>query len=467
MRNRKRITFYILAAITVVLIVAAHLYYSPIFAVGTGYAAKIMCSSALISGRPYDSIVSQDLNSPGISRITTRLDEKNHVVEASALGIYKSRAIYRPGLGCTLCTDDANEIELIQQAIGMAAKEPLASNGIWPDGRAVSDTLPSCIDEKGLEEALDMAFNETSKDLRRTRAVVVVYDGRIVAERYAPGITKDTPLLGWSMTKSVTSALVGILVKQKKLSIDQSGLMPQWQGENDPRGKITLDNLLRMSSGLAFSENYEGITSDVILMLLTKSSTSDFAADKPLEADPGTKWYYSSGTTNIVARVARDASGLNQPEWFQFPQKELFDKIGMTSAVIEPDPSGNFVGSSYMYATARDWARFGLLYLNDGVWNKERILPEGWVAYSTTPSPNTKPGAAYGAHFWLNFPNPKRHFSFLPDDAFMALGHECQAVIIIPSRNMVVVRLGLYRGPHFEAPLDFVEKVLQSIPENA
>jgi CubicO group peptidase (beta-lactamase class C family) len=294
----------------------------------------------------------------------------------------------------------------------------------------------------------------------------VVYDGRIITERYAPGFTKDTPLLGWSMTKSVTNALVGILVQQEKMNLKDSALMPGWRKKDDPRRNITLDQLLRMSSGLKFLEQYDNITSDVNTMLFTKYSASDYAADNPLGVDPDTQWYYSSGTTNIITRIARLASQLSQSEWFRFPREELFNRIGMNSAVIEPDPSGNFVGSSYMYATARDWARFGLLYLNDGVWKGNRILPEDWVSYSTTPTPHSLPGEAYGAQFWLNFPNPDPWLPFLPDDAFMALGHESQAVIMIPSRNTIVVRLGLYRGDDYKSPLAFVENVLQSLPGN-
>lgn len=466
MKKPVKITLFILASVAAFALVAAYVVFSPILMVGTGYAAKVLCSSAYVSGRPYESIAGEDLKIPGISRIKVSLDEKNRAADASVMGIFKSRAIFRPGLGCTLCVGEANEIELRQQALGFSREDVLESDEIWPDGDAVSGELSAGIKSEQLEAALDKAFAETSKDLRRTRAVVVVYDGRIVAERYAAGITKDTPLLGWSMTKSVVNALTGILVRQKKLALEQTALMPQWQKEDDPRRKITLDQLLRMSSSLKFTEAYEDMTSDVVTMLLRRYSASDYAAGKSLEADPGAKWQYSSGTSNIIARIVRDESGLSQLEWFGFPRKELFNRIGMKSAVMEPDPSGDFVGSSYMYATARDWARFGLLYLNDGVWQGERILPEGWVKYSVTPTPHTLPDEAYGAHFWLNSPSPNRRLSFLPDDAFMALGHECQAVIMIPSRKALVVRLGLSRGPLFEAPLDFVEKVLQSLPDN-
>ena len=447
-------------------LLAAYVHFSPIFAVGNGYCAKILCSSVFISGRSADSVINEELNAQTLSGIKTRIDEQNASAQATILGIFKSRAVYRPGLGCTLCVDGANEIELRQQALDVKKPEHVFSEKLWPDGDSVSGEVPDGVDQQALKEAVNSAFVDVSDTPFRTRAVVVVYDGCIVAERYAPGNTENTPLLGWSMTKSVTNALVGILVRQGKLHLKDTGLMPAWRNENDPRKDITLDQLLRMSSGLEFVEQYEdNVTSDVNIMLFTKYSTSDYAADKPLAADPDTKWSYSSGTTNILARIAREASRLSQSEWFRFPGKELFDKIGMNSAVIEPDPSGNFVGSSYMYATARDWARFGLLYLNDGIWHNERILPDGWVQYSTTPTVYAAPGKAYGAQFWLNFPNPNPRLPYLPDDAFMALGHETQAVVVIPSRKTVIVRLGLYRGPDFEAPLAFMKDVMKSLPE--
>lgn len=465
MKKNIKITVLILAAIIAGLLITGYAIISPIAAVGTGYYAKMLCSSAYVSGRAYADIMAEDLEMADDANIAVRLDEKHKTAEASFLGLFSTRAVFRPGLGCTLCVEDVEEIELRQQALGVSGLTVKMSPAIWPEGDMVSDKSSLKVDMGKMEKALDRAFEETPEGPRRTRAVVVVYNGRIVAERYAPGISKDTPLIGWSMTKSVTNALVGILVKQNKLSLTDDALMPQWKMEDDPRKAITLDQLMRMSSGLSFIEEYEeNITSDVNTMLFTRKSTADYAANKPLEADPGSKWYYSSGTTNIIARIARDASGLSQTEWFRFPRMELFDKIGMKSAIIEPDPSGNFVGSSYMYATARDWARFGLLYLNDGVWMEERILPEGWVKYSTTPTPHVTRGRAYGAQFWLNTGNPDPWLPFMPEDTFMALGHEGQAVLVTPSRNTVIVRMGLARGPSFQTFLAFAADVLNALP---
>jgi CubicO group peptidase (beta-lactamase class C family) len=309
--------------------------------------------------------------------------------------------------------------------------------------------FPAQIDKQKLEQALAWAFVEPDPEhLRRTRAVVVIYDGVLIGERYAEGYTKDTPLLGWSMTKSVTNALIGILVGQEKLSVDKSAPVPEWKKEGDPRGKITLDHLLRMNSGLEFKEEYEEeILSDCNIMLFLKPDMGAYAASKPLVADPGTKWSYSSGTANIISRIVRHTVTGTQTDYFAFPRRSLFDKIGMESAVMEPDASGTFVGSSYMYATARDWARFGLLFLNDGVWEGSRILPEGWVKYSTTPTPTALPGEAYGAQFWLNTDSAPgkndRWMPKLPEEVYSACGHDGQYVTIIPSKKIVVVRLGL------------------------
>jgi CubicO group peptidase (beta-lactamase class C family) len=256
--------------------------------------------------------------------------------------------------------------------------------------------------------------------------------------------------------------------------VDEPAPVPEWSRPGDPRGAITLDNMLRMSSGLEFGEVYEDPLSDVCIMLFSVRDAAAYAADKPLETEPGNKWYYSSGTTNVISRIVRDAIGGTQADYFAFPRNALFDRIGMRSAVIEPDPSGTFVGSSYMYATARDWARFGLLYLQDGVWDGERILPEGWVDYSRKPTPGS-PGGVYGAHFWLN---PTRtpdestgsarvglSAPRLPADLYQCLGHEGQSVTIIPSRKTVVVRLGLSQAPGAWDLDSFIANVLEALPD--
>jgi CubicO group peptidase (beta-lactamase class C family) len=246
------------------------------------------------------------------------------------------------------------------------------------------------------------------------------------------------------MSKSVTNALVGVLVKQGRLDLKAPAPVPEWQTPGDPRGMITLDQLLRMSSGLEFSEVYLPLF-DATRMLYESRDFAAYAAEKPLSARPDARFSYSSGTANIISRIVRGAIEKDHRNYYDFMRRELFDKIGMSSAVVEADPSGTFVGSSYALATPRDWARFGLLYLWDGVWRGERILPEGWVAYTTTPTPKA-PKGQYGALFWLNAgsrSNPSdRRWPSVPQDAYSAEGFMEQRLIIIPSHELVLVRFG-------------------------
>jgi CubicO group peptidase (beta-lactamase class C family) len=417
--------------------------------IGCGYKAKMLCSGIFVSDRNPETVVEQDLSfHPLFDLIKTEVDFENKEVKSSLLGLVKAKAIYIDPLGAILLSG-ADE-EKIRSWPVSSVPEPQPSNPDevpWPNGELIPES--EYLDEwdlSRLEQALDKAFEEPDPEHpRRTRAVTVVYKGDLIAEQYAPEITKDTPLIGWSMTKSITSALVGIRVKQGKLDIQKPAPVPEWQEPDDPRRKITLNHLLRMSSGLEFDETYESDPlSDVNTMLFTKSDMGAFAASFPLQSEPGTDWSYSSGTTMILSRIVRHSFD-SQEEYLAFPRKELFNKIGMQSAILEPDASGTFGGASYCFATARDWARFGLLYLNKGVWDGDQILPEDWVAYTTTPAPDS-PKAQYGAQFWLNKGSSEepedREYPKLPRDAFFCLGHNAQSVTMIPSLHLVVVRLG-------------------------
>ena len=258
---------------------------------------------------------------------------------------------------------------------------------------------------------------------------------------------------------------MGILVKEGKLSLGERAPVPEWNDPDDARHRITMNDMLQMSSGLWFEEHYSNTLANVNLMLWDRSDAAAYAASQPLYREPGSHWQYSSGTTNIIARIIRHVIG-NQKEYFAFPRNALFNKIGMRSAVIEPDAAGNFIGSSLMFATARDWVRFGLLYLNDGVWEGERILPEGWVKYTTTPAPHA-PEGKYGAHFWLNAGDPnnpsKRDFPKLPIDLFWASGYQNQSVVVIPSKKLVVVRLSMTHGEGWKLQ-EFILNILDALP---
>ena len=381
-------------------------------------------------------------------------------------------AIYREGLGSTVVLG-ATEEEVRSQPFEPI--EPLPANPEsvpWPTGDLDAvDPNPQGVDMEKLNEVVGGAFTEPDPERPRwTRAVVVVHNDKIIAEKYAPGITAETPLIGQSMTKSIASALVRILVGQGKLTVAERVPVREWADEGDPRRAITLNHLLQMSSGLEFNETYASKVTDITEMLYRSGDVGAFAIDKPLKHEPGAQFSYSSGTTNIISTIIKRTLG---EENLSFPRKELFNKIGMRSAVLCPDASGTFVLSLHSYLSARDWARFGLLYLHDGVWEGERILPEGWVEYTRTPTTakNIWGNGGYGAQFWLNASSDPektdRRWPGLPEDAFFCLGYEGQSIAIIPSRNLVVVRLGMTHdklGAKWDEG-EFLAEVLKHLPE--
>jgi len=439
--------------------------------IGTGYAAKYLCSSVFISQQDPGVVFKDDIRA--VDRTLTQIidvevDYTQKAVTAKALGLWKSKAIYRQGCGCTLVVG-ATEEELRSQPLPAFTPRRLPENQPWPSGETDPvKTPPAGWNDEKLRQAIDRHFAEPGPDQKKqTRAVVVVYDGRLVAERYAPGFHKDLPLLGWSMAKSVTSTVLGVMVQKGMIDIRRPAPVPEWQNPGDPRRAITIDQLLRMSSGLKFEEVYKPLHG-VTTMLYSSRDFGAFAAGQPLEIQPDQKWHYSSGTANLLARIIRqtlEAAGQNS---VSFIRRELFDRLGMTSAVFELDPSGTFVGSSYLMATPRDWARFGLLYLQDGIWQGQRVLPEGWVNYSSTPTPPA-PRGQYGAHFWLNAGSASnradRVWPRLPSDAFFADGYQGQRVVIIPSRKLVVVRFGLTPTPADMEFETFLVDVLGALPK--
>jgi CubicO group peptidase (beta-lactamase class C family) len=467
-RERKNTWRFLLGAASVMLLAAsgAALYSAwNLVCIGTAYKAKILCSGVFVSGREPDSIESEDLAVDDLwplRWISAKVDLRRRSVTAYFAGFAARSAIFREGLGCTLAIGKSERDIRLQPVprVPVPPRQP----GEWPDGEEVAaDRVPAEVDRSRLRQAVNAAFAEPDPErLRRTRAVVVVYRGRIVAERYAPGFSADVPLMGWSLAKSVMNALVGVAVGQGKLSLADTVSAPAWTEVGDPRRKIRVQHLLHMASGLDFREDYRNPLADVTYMLLGTGDVAAYAAEKRRRAAPGTLWYYSSGDTNLLSWALRDALA-DDRAYLAFPRRALFYRIGMASAVMEPDAAGTLVGSSFMYATARDWARFGLLYLQDGVWEGDRILPEGWVAYSRTPAPQD-PLGNYGAHFWLNGSGEdRRRSSKVPSDTFYAAGHEGQFVTIVPSRDLVVVRLGLTRAAGALDQDDLVAHVLEAV----
>jgi hypothetical protein len=428
--------FYCAAAAAFV--IAAIRHFLRVAGVGAAYKAKTLCSALFVSGLDLDPNRADEVSSDAyrlMRLFPARADRDSKTVTASFFGLRERSAVWRPGLGATLAFSP-----LPTAPAPPAPLLPIEPSRPWPEGEA-----PAHSPSAAVGRVLDAAFSEPDpKRRRRTRAIVVVRGGRLAAERYAPGMKPGTPLNGWSMAKSVLGALIGTLVAEKKLSLADKNLLAVWRGPGDARAAISLEDLLRMRSGLRFTEKYSDPLSDVTRMLFDGGDAGGFAAARPLEHPPGTHWQYASGTTNILSLVARRALG--EDSYRAWPRRSLFDPLGMTSAIFETDASGTFVGSSFLFATARDWARFGLLHARDGVWNERRLLPEGWVRLVTTPTPQA-PDTRYGAHWWLKLPKELggggAADARLPADAFHALGHEGQCLTVIPSRGLVVVRLGL------------------------
>ena len=435
---------------------------SRIAPVGTGYAAKILCTGVFVSGRPAQQVIAEDIQAgvnPLLHLVFSTVDLKAARTRATFLGFATREARFRPGLGCTLETGG----ELAGPPALPQAPPLDATNQPIPVAAAAQR-----IDYAALKAAVDSAFDEPDPSrLKRTRALVVLHRGRVVAERYAPGYSAQTPLIGWSMSKSVIAMLIGVLVGEGKLSPGATGLLPEWRGHDDPRSRITLDELLRMTSGLQFNENYGDPLSDVAVMLFTKANQSAFAAAKPLATTPGARWEYSSGTTAILGRVIRQALGGTEQNYLDFPRRALFEPLGMRTAVFEPDAAGLLAGASFMCASANDWARIGQLLLQDGMWDGKRLLPAGWVRYMRTVTPQS-PRRDYGAQIWVRVPEPfNSHASpppALPPDAFHLVGHEGQFVSVVPSRELVVVRMGLSRPEEAWDHEAFLARVLEAFP---
>jgi CubicO group peptidase (beta-lactamase class C family) len=438
--------------------------------IGCAFKAEALCAGIFVQGLDPERIAAEDAGfNPLFKLFKARIDRDQKLVSVSLLGtgLFKKTAAFVEGLGAVLLSGRTLD-EIRAMKADLPAPEPIDPATVdWPMGdRMPENAAPAALDPARLSKAMETAFAEPDPShLKRTRALIILHNGRLVAERYAPGITKDTRLLSWSMAKSFTNVLVGILVKKGKLDIHGPAPVPEWKAGDDPRHGITLDQLMRMSSGLDWYEEYaEHPVSDVNRMLFLEPDHAAYAAAKKLAVPPDSVWSYSSGTTNIVSRIIRDTIGSRQDYW-AFPRRELFNKIGLRSAMFGVDAAGNFIGSSYLYATARDFARFGLFCLNDGVWNGEALLPEGWMAYSTTPTPKA-PKGVYGAFFWTNAGAAKdpaqREYPRLPADMFWADGYQGQQILVCPSLELVVVRLGMTWDSNWGAA-EFLEAVAAAI----
>jgi CubicO group peptidase (beta-lactamase class C family) len=432
--------------------------------VATGFVANILCSETFVSGQSPERVFAETTAAmPGAGLITWamgyKVDRARRDVTVTLFGFGKSHAVYREGFGCYLDHGDA-----VTEASPLA-EELRRAQVLLPDIAGAAVVAPA---SPQLAGALDRAFAEPERPpLRHTKAVVVVKDGRVVAERYADGYGIDTPILGFSATKSVISALTGILVRKGALSLNDPAPIAAWRRAGDPRGSITVDHLLRHTAGLALGSSLQASLASVLepvnRMKFMKSDMAGYAESIELATPPGSAWNYNDGNTVILSHLIRNATGGRPAGVMRFAREELFAPLGMRNVTIEFDASGNPEGSSQMLASARDWARFGMLYLGDGVVGGKRILPEGWVNYSASPTPNAWVGM--GAGFWTNrgdsFGASYRIERGWPRDAFFAKGTIGQYVIIVPSERLVIVRLG--RSPNWPPEADGVFDLVRDV----
>lgn len=443
MRLRKKILLGFL--MLVILALAFGIEYAwRAFPIISGYGAKNMASAVYLQHRKPVDILREDLGGFPFSLASYTVNESDSSVTGSVWGFAKRKAIFRKGLGATII-NDLSEEEVRKQKFSLPAITNANTDSIpWPYGDKIPDSFPASIDKRSIEKAIDNVMQASSDSKPAyTRAVLVIYDGKIVGERYAAGFDKNTVMLGWSISKSLTGALIGVLVKEGKLNVDGPAPVPEWK--NTEKEKVTIKQLLQQTTGLDFNENYSK-PSEVTNMLFKEGDMAAFTAKLPLKHEPGTVFNYSSGNSNVLSRIIRHVAGENG--YAGFPYRALFHKLNMYSMLLEPDASGTYVGSSYSYATARDFARFGLLYYNNGMWNGEQILPENWVKQSIIPS-TADERKHYGYQFWLNGygenGNNQRWYADVPADMFFATGFGGQNIYIIPSKKLVVVRTGLQK----------------------
>ncbi|MFV8358945.1 serine hydrolase domain-containing protein [Flavobacterium sp. LS1P3] len=404
----------------------------------SGFSAKSIASGHFIDNRSQEMIEKGDNNIDMIDLAKNNIEDAGKFAVASVYGLKERKAIYREGLGVTLINDDFD----VSKPYLVPKRTKLKNNLPFPYGNnEPKDTVFSNVDYTKLNAAVANAFDVKGELKKRTRSLLVIYKDKIIAEKYDTGFTKNSRILGWSMTKSITSAMFGILEKQRKFDIDDPAPIPEWA--NDKRKLITTSDLLHMNSGLQWVEDYTTI-SDVSKMLFQAPDMTRSQLEKPAEYKPNMRWNYSSGTTNLLSGILRKQFKTHQ-EYLDFWYSALIDKIGMNSMVIETDMAGNYVGSSYGWATTRDWSKFGLLYLHKGNWNGEQIFNESWEKYTSTPTNRSE--GRYGGHFWLNAGGS---FRDVPRDMYYCSGFQGQMVVIIPSLDLVVVRMGLKEDPEFD-----------------
>jgi CubicO group peptidase (beta-lactamase class C family) len=439
----------------------------------SGYA-KTMCSAVFITG------LDPDVAAESVGYFAGPYEERRKVGKPVVDRAKKEVRITMPNgvtlvarhfgsQGCITLPPGKNDV--LFTPVAVRSKLPDAATTPWPLGDVLpADPLPAGVDAAKVKQAIDAAFDPPES---MTSAFVVTYKGRLIGERYMKGITVTTPLESWSMGKSVTATMMGVLIKQGAYQLDQPAPIPEWQQPGDPRQKIRISDLLHMSSGIRIKApddpdfDPKGTYPDHLYLYTGRVNSFQYAATRPLQWPPNTVGRYRNSDpvlTNYLVRLAVEKRG---EEYLSFPQRSLFDKIGIRSMVMETDPYGNFLTQGYELMSGRDWARLGNLYLQDGVSNGERILPERFVKFVSTVAPawaaDKRP--IYGGFFWINGDGSLP----VPRDAFHMSGAGGQTVLIIPTHDLVVVRIGHYKGerPGAEAFKKALAILMEAVPRKA
>ena len=453
-KNRIRKVLWL---VLVVILVAATLFVWPRLPIITAFASKGMCSSVFLADKDPARVMAEDLSFFPISAAKSIVNYEEKSVTSRVLGIAKRKAVFREGLGSVIVLKSPEE-ELRKASFAIPEAGYSQDTIPWPMGDVLSGEQVEGVDYSRLQTLIDTCFDHAGAEaFKKTLGIAVVYKNQLLSEHYLDGYDAYTKFHGWSMTKSVTGALAGILADEGRLDIKASTGIPEWEG--DERKNITVENVIQMSTGLDWFENYFTI-SDATVMLMQSDDMFSSVTGCKLAHDPGTFWNYSSGDANLLSGVIRQTIN-DDDAYHAFAYDKLFHRIGMLNTVVETDAKGLFVASSYSYGTTRDWARFGLLFLNNGVFEGDTILSEDWVSFMTTPAPASD--GAYAGTFWLKEPSPENALVDIPDDVFFADGFLGQRVYVIPSKDLVVVRMGYGMG-NFSMN-DFLREVIGALPE--
>lgn len=428
MKLLKMIGFILLFAIIILLF-----FNAPKLKLISGFAAKNLASSYFIAHRTVDYTNKTDNNAKLINLASSNIDKKNKTATSTVWGLAKEKAVYREGIGAILVNSDT----ILGDDYLKPKRDFRPIQHPYPYGNLpAKDTVFKNINYELLNDVIDSTFDKHHKNhIINTRSLLVLYKGEIIAEKYSEDFNQHSLLQGWSITKSLLATCFGILEKENKYDIHKPiTVFPEWLKDN--RKNITANHLLRMESGLAWEENYSTIC-DATQMLFEDNDLTKRPLAKKQTQPVETEFNYSSGTSNILSALLRKQFKTHQ-EYLDYPYTEFIDKIGMHSMLMETDIMGNYVASSYSWATTRDWAKFGQLMLDNGQWNGEQIVSKNWIDYIKTPNKTSK--GEYGGHWWLNHGN---YMPNVPKDCFYADGFQGQRIFVIPSKDLVVVRFGI------------------------